>query len=213
MLLKTTLLKKHMTLAKKVSEIETLFGELDSEINAFQLTTKLKCLSGCGRCCTHNQVDASPLEFLPWAYQLYINGNAYEMLDALSENSSKICQNYNPIGLLEAGKGNCGSYAFRGLICRLFGFGANTDKYGKLRLATCKIIKDDQTILFQNAENLIDDGLPIPVFTQYYMRLSQIDFHLGTTIVPINTALKLAIEEVLHYYLYRNIHDEVRGAA
>ncbi|MDH5475017.1 MAG: YkgJ family cysteine cluster protein [Cyclobacteriaceae bacterium] len=202
-----------MSIAKKVSDIEALFGELDSEINSFQSTTKLKCLSNCGRCCTHNQVDASPLEFLPWAYQLYINGEAFEMLEALAEKTSKICHNYNPIGLLEEGKGNCSTYEYRGLICRLFGYGANTDKYGKLRLATCKIIKEDQALAFQNAENMVADGLPIPVFTHYYMRLSQVDYQLGNTIVPINTALKIAIEEVLQYYMYRNLEDDVRGAA
>lgn len=202
-----------MSIAKKVIEIEALFGELDSEINAFQSTTTLKCLSGCGRCCTHSDIDASPLEFLPWAYQLYLNGEAYEVLEALSEKTSKICHNYNPIGLLEEGKGNCGTYNFRGLICRLFGYGANSDKYGKLRLATCKIIKEDQALAFQNAEKMISDGLPIPVFTHYYMRLSQIDFHLGNTIVPINTALKLALEEVLRYFLYRGFEDGVKEVA
>jgi hypothetical protein len=35
------------------------------------------------------------------------------------------------------------------------------------------------------------------------MNLSQIDFRLGNTIVPINQALKMAIEEVLRYYAYR----------
>ena len=202
-----------MSLAKKVIEIEALFGELDAEINIFQAATKLKCLPGCGRCCTHNQVDASPLEFLPWAYQLHLNGEALQVLEALSDKTSNICYNYNPIGLLEEGKGNCGTYNYRGLICRLFGYAANSDKYGKLRLATCKIIKHDQTLVFQNAENMISKGLPIPVFTNYYMRLSQIDHQLGNTIVPINTALKIAIEEVLHYYSYRSLEDEVNDAA
>ena len=202
-----------MSIVKKIIAIEALFAGLDAEINIFQSATKLKCLPGCGRCCTHNQVDASPLEFLPWAYQLYVKGEAYGVLEALSENNSNICHNYNPIGLLEKGKGSCGTYNFRGLICRLFGYGANTDKYGKLRLATCKVIKEDQALVFQNAENMISNGLSIPVFTHYYMRLSQIDHHLGTTIVPINTALKIAIEEVLHYYSYRSLEDDVRGAA
>lgn len=202
-----------MSLAKKVIEIEALFGELDAEINVFQTATKLKCLPGCGRCCTHNQVDASPLEFLPWAYQLYLNGEALQVLEALSDKTSNICHNYNPIGLFEEGKGNCGSYDYRGLICRLFGYAANSDKYGKLRLATCKIIKDDQALVFQNAENMISKGLTIPIFTHYYMRLSQIDIQLGNTIVPINAALKIAIEEVLHYYSYRSLEDEVNDAA
>ncbi len=202
-----------MSIAKKVIEIEALFSALDSEIKVFQSTTTLTCKAGCGRCCTHNQVDASPLEFLPWAYHLYLNGKAHEMLEALSKNSSNVCHNYSPVGLLEEGNGSCNNYAYRGLICRLFGFGANTDKYGKLRLATCKIIKENQALAFQNAERRIEDGLSIPIFTNYYMRLSQIDFQLGTAIMPINNALKLAIEEVLHYYMYRSLEDEVRPAA
>ena len=201
-----------MSIAQKVIKIEALFGELDSEINAFQTSTQLKCLPGCGRCCTHNEVDASPLEFLPWAYQLYLKGETTQVLEALSEKTNNICHNYNLIGLLEDGKGSCGTYHFRGLICRLFGYAANTDKYGKLRLATCKIIKEDQALAFQDAENMITKGLPIPVFTHYYMRLSQIDQHLGNTIVPINKALKIAIEEVLHYYMYRKVEDDVKGA-
>lgn len=202
-----------MSLLKKVNEIELLFEELDSEINSFQTTTTLHCLSGCGRCCTHNQVDASPLEFLPWAYHLHLNGEAQNMLDVLLEKTSVICHIYNAIGVLEKGQGSCGNYPYRGLICRLFGYGANTDKYGKLRLATCNIIKEDQALAFHNAEQLISEGLSIPIFTHYYMRLSQIDYQLGKAIVPINIALKMALEEVLQYYSYRNLEDDVVGAA
>jgi hypothetical protein len=35
------------------------------------------------------------------------------------------------------------------------------------------------------------------------MQLSQIDNRLAITLLPINEALKIAIEEVLHYYAYR----------
>lgn len=191
-----------MTLADTVREVEALFQELDSEINTFQSISKLSCLPGCGKCCTHNQVDASPLEFLPWAYHLYLNGEANDVLENLSFKNSKICHIYNSIGLFEEGKGSCSSYAYRGLICRLFGYGASSDKYGKLRLATCQTIKTNQALAFHNAEYLIEKGLYVPVFTHYYMRLSQIDFQMGNVIVPINTALKLAIEKVLSYYSY-----------
>lgn len=144
---------------------------------------------------------------------LYLNREAHNVLESLSDNTSKICHLYNPFGLFEDGKGSCSKYYYRGLICRLFGYGASSDKYGKLRLATCKIIKDNQSILVNNSENLIHEGLSVPVFTNYYMRLSQIDFHLGNKIVPINIALKLAIEEVLNYYMYRSFEDEVVPAA
>lgn len=202
-----------MSIVKKVNAVELLFGELDAEISSFQTTTTLNCLPGCGRCCTHNQVDASPLEFLPWAYHLFVNGEAQNILENLLEDTSGICHVYSQVGLLELGKGSCSNYPFRGLICRLFGYGANTDKYGQLRLATCNIIKENQALAFHNAEASIAQGLPVPVFTEYYMRLSQIDFSLGGRIVPINEALKMAIEEVLQYYSYRSLEDEIAGVA
>jgi len=202
-----------MSIVKRVNEIERLFGELDAEINAFQTKTTLNCLAGCGRCCTHNQVDASPLEFLPWAYHLFINGEAQNRLEQIIDETSDICHVYSPVGEMEEGRGNCSNYPFRGLICRLFGYGANTDKYGKLRLATCTLIKENQALAFHNAEKRISEGLSVPVFTHYYMRLSQIDFQLGKTIVPINAALKMALEEVLQYYSYRDLEDEIAVVA
>lgn len=93
-----------MSIVKKVNEIELLFALLDSEITSFQSTTKLSCVPGCGRCCTHNQIDASPLEFLPWAYHLYINGEAHDVLDTLNEETSRICHIYNPTGVFAEGK-------------------------------------------------------------------------------------------------------------
>ena len=70
-------------------------------------------------------------------------------------------------------------------------------------MATCKIIKENQLENFNNTEEAISKGLYVPIFTDYYMQLSQIDYRLATTMLPINDALKIAIEEVLHYYAYR----------
>ena len=47
------------------------------------------------------------------------------------------------------------------------------------------------------------NGLYVPIFTDYYMNLNQIDFRMGNVILPINKAMKAAIEEVLQYYAYR----------
>ncbi len=82
-----------------------------------------------------------------------------------------------------------------------------------MRLVTCKIIKEGQKEKYDESTDLINNGLPVPIFTDYYMNLSQIDFKLGNTIVPINKALKLAIEEVLQYYAYRPMPDGFTNCA
>ena len=186
-----------MSIAHKVQLVETLFHQLDQESVQFELASGLRCVSGCGKCCTYPDIEASPLEFLPWAYHLFLNGEAEKTLFLLKENTSLTCLIYKPLTL--AGQGSCGTYKYRGLICRLFGFAANTDKYGNPRLATCKIIKEGQAQAYNSTAEAISKGLYVPVFTDYYMQLSQIDFHLGNKILPVNKALKTALEEVLQY--------------
>lgn len=197
-----------MTIERKVQLVEALFYQLEQESAQFQQTSSLACVAGCGKCCTHPEVEASPLEFLPWAFHLFLNGQAQSTLDTLSETNSKTCFLYKSLSIVNHGR--CDHYKYRGLICRLFGFSANTDKYGQLRLATCKIIKEGQAANFNSANEAIFKGLKVPVFTEYYMQLSQIDFFLGNAIKPINTALKMAIEEVLQYYTYRTFPDSLR---
>ncbi len=202
-----------MTIEDKVAAVEKLYELLDTEINTFASQTNLQCVSGCGKCCTKPDLEASPLEFLPWAFHLFLNGEAESVLEKLKLKTSRICHIYNPFNLLDSSQGNCSKYRYRGLICRLFGYGANTDKYGKLRLITCKIIKEGQSERCLNASLSITNGLPVPIFTDYYMNLSQIDFHLGNIILPINKALKMAIEEVLQYYAYRPMPDGMKEVA
>jgi Fe-S-cluster containining protein len=192
-----------MAIELKVRLVEELFDRLDNEITNFKSETKLNCLSGCGKCCSKPDIDASPLEFLPWALHLFLNGKAEETLLELNNSSISTCHIYRPLALLEEYNGSCSNYKYRGLICRLFGYAANRDKYGELRLATCKIIKDNQLENFNNTEEAISKGLYVPIFTDYYMQLAQIDYRMGVTLLPINQALKMAIEEVLQYYAYR----------
>jgi len=191
-----------MSIESRVKLVEQLFDKLEVEITEFKTQTKLGCNAGCGKCCT-TAIDASPLEFLPYAFHLYLNGNAEKALNELTAKEATLCHLYNPLSALDINQGSCNNYPYRGLICRLFGFGAAKDKYGQLRLATCKIIKEEQKTNFNSATDAINNKLYVPVFTDYYMNLSQIDFKLGNVIVPINKAMQLAIEEVLQYYAYR----------
>jgi len=192
-----------MSIEHKVQLIEHLFDRLENEITNFKSETNLHCLTGCGKCCSKPDINASPLEFLPWAFYLFLNDKAEEMLVQLSDKTNSNCHLYRPLSILDSTNGNCDNYHYRGLICRLFGYAANRDKYGKLRLATCKIIKENQQQNYNDTEDAISKGLYVPVFSDYYMQLAQIDYRLATTVLPINEALKIAIEEVLHYYAYR----------
>jgi|SRR5690554_940932 len=191
-----------MSIERRVQLVEMLFYDLDQEITLFQKESNLSCVAGCGKCCTYPNVDASPLEFLPWAFFLFLNGEAEKTLTSLNQITQSTCYIFKSLSI--HGQGKCSQYKYRGLICRLFGFGANRDKYGHLRLATCKIIKEGQSKNYEAAVQSILKGTNVPVFTEYYMKLGQIDHQMASKILPINKALKMAIEEVLQYYSYRD---------
>ncbi|KAA1246884.1 YkgJ family cysteine cluster protein [Aquimarina sp. RZ0] len=190
-----------MSIERKVRLVENLFSKLEQETAQFGQASGLSCVSGCGKCCTYPNVEASPIEFLPWAFHLFLNGEAEKTIIKLNKTKSLTCLIYKPLSIINQGR--CSNYKYRGLICRLFGFAANTDKYGNLRLATCKIIKEGQADNYSSTAQAITKGLYVPVFTEYYMQLNQIDFKLGNIILPINKALKMALEEVLQFYAYR----------
>ncbi|MCB0495482.1 MAG: YkgJ family cysteine cluster protein [Cyclobacteriaceae bacterium] len=191
-----------MSIKRKVKAVERLFEHLDREISAFQTNSGLHCVAGCGKCCTKPDIEASPLEFLPYAFQLFLNGKAEQTLEELRQ-AGPVCYIYQPLSLTDNQSGSCGSYQYRGLICRLFGYAATRNKLGQLQMATCKVIKEGQQINYSKAVENVSNGLKLPVFSNYYTRLAQIDYHLGNKMAPINQALKLSLEEVINYYAYR----------
>ena len=190
-----------MKLYQKVRAVEKVFQALDQEIKIFQNATGLGCLPGCGKCCFKADIEATPLEFLPFAYHVYKDDKAFEWLEKLTENTSSICVILNPFG--PAGKGLCSQYNTRGLICRLFGFSARRDKYGKAQLVTCLPIKTEQAQQVEMANNQIAAGGKVPMMNNYYMRLHGIDMELARTHFPINQAMQYALEYVVNYYTYR----------
>lgn len=202
-----------MSIERKVKLVEELFYKLEIEINTFQSTTSLHCISGCGKCCTTPHIEASPLEFLPWAFHLFLNHKAEETLLELRKSTTSSCYVYRPLNVIDKNNGSCSNYRYRGLICRLFGYAASKDQHGQLRIATCKIIKENQQKKYQETAIAIKNGLYIPIFSDYYMNLSQIDFVMGKKIMPINEALVYAIEEVLQYYNYRPFPDTLLNIA
>ncbi len=192
-----------MSIIQKVKQVNTLYAQLDSDINSFRKQSGIYCFSGCGKCCTKSDIEASPLEFLPLAFDWFKQGKAEEMLSLVQNETSLTCILYKPISTVDQAKGSCGHYPFRGLICRLFGYGAGRDKYGELRLITCKLIKEQQVENYNEAIAMLKRNEPVPIFSDYYQKLMQIDFRLANQILPINEAIEIAIEVVLQYYAYR----------
>jgi len=175
--------------------------KLDQEIASFQSRSGLHCAFGCGKCCFKPDIEATILEFLPFANYLMKNGKALEWFEKLKSTDDSICLILNPA---QGGTGLCSEYPHRGLICRLFGYSARTNKYGERELITCQIIKTEQSENYQLAVAQIASGNEVPMMNQYYMQLHGIDMDLTKDFYPINEAIKRAIETVMSYYAYRD---------
>lgn len=192
--------QKSMTIQEKVEAVEKVFKKLDEQIAELQSWSGLHCKWGCGKCCFKPDIESTILEFLPFAFYLYQNKLAEQWLRKLQASDSSICLILNPT---QATAGLCSEYQYRGLICRLFGYSARTNKYDKKELVTCQIIKTEQQADFEKAELGIANGREVPVMNQYYMQLHGIDFELTRDFYPINKAIEKAIETVLGYFAYR----------
>lgn len=188
-----------MELEEKVQAVEALMDDLDAEILKFQGWSGLGCKAGCGKCCLKPDIEATVLEFLPFALHLYRTNQAEIWLERLSNEPSSLCMILDPLGLA----GMCSSYRYRGLACRLFGFSARINKHNRKEIVTCQLIKTDQAGVFQNAQTRLEENMSVPVTSHFYMQLHAIDFNMAREFFPINQAIKRAIEVILHYYAYR----------
>lgn len=189
-----------MELMDKISAVRAVFDDLDGAIAAFQAGSTLHCKHGCGKCCFKPDIEATALEFLPFAQYLYDQGQALAWHEKLSNAPGPLCVILNPT---QAGAGLCSEYVYRGLICRLFGYSARVNKYGDRELVTCQIIKTEQEEAYTDATRQIEAGGAVPVMSQYYMKLHAVDPDLAREFFPINQAIKRALETVLQYYAYR----------
>ncbi len=191
-----------MSLYRKVRAVEKVFGQLEKEVATFQKATGMHCVSGCGFCCRKPDINATPLEFLPLAWHLHMEGTSLEFYDSLkNESGTSLCALFRPFENSDTG-GKCSNYSGRGLICRLFGFTAARNKHGEARLVTCRIIKENQIGEYNRALDLLNTK-KVVFMRDYYFKLSCIDPELGRTMMPVNEAIKSALEVVMAYYAYR----------
>jgi len=191
-----------MNLAQKSQAVKILFEELTLESKQFAAESGLSCISGCGACCANPEVSASPLEFLPLAFDFYAKGLADTILTLLdTEEENKSCIVYRAHSA-DSKNGYCTNYASRGLICRLFAASARKNKYGAKELIICKKLKVEKSEKFQETSARINSDLEVPIASKYYQLIEEIDDSLSKQ-YPINTAIRLAIESVLRYKFYQ----------
>jgi len=172
----------------EINSVNKLYKQIDRHISAFKRRSGLSCVAGCGTCCLKSDLEVTMLEFLPAAYSIYLNGESDATLESIEQQVDSICVFYNPF----AESGNCSRYKDRGLTCRLFGFAARADKHGDRTLVTCKIIKS--ALNGQNQEQI---SAHAPNMSSYQLRLNGINPRLSVRYLPINMAIKEAIETVL----------------
>lgn len=197
-----------MSVIRKVREVEKVFADLEKEMNILRHSSGLHCVAGCGKCCFKPDIEASPVEFLPYALHLLRNKQIEEVYDQLLKNTSTQCLIFAPVPGSDT-KGGCSEYMYRGLICRLFGFTASRGMNGEAKLVTCRIIKTGQAESVAKIEaELKEDKASVPLMSDYYFRIRSIDPDLGTKLVPINEAIQKALEVVMAYYAYKEVPPE-----
>ena len=188
------------SLYQKVQRVESLQKKADEQSALFKKHAHIDCLEFCADCCRYNDIEATPIEFLPLAWHAYKLGFIDEWLEKLCNNNSKQCI----FSAFEDGRWGCKVYPVRGMICRLFGFSAVKDKNGKHVLAVCHTIKEKSPNMAVKASEYAKKGGKIPVLEEFYSQLSDIDFTLANEYFPINEAIKQALIIVQNHVYYAN---------
>jgi len=97
---------------------------------------------------------------------------------------------------LHGGKGSCGYYEWRPLVCRLFGYAVQRNKWEAAELCTCRIIREKEPSSVRRAEIAIREGLGLPVYQEAFMQIASLDPATGYRMLSINRAIKEALEHI-----------------
>lgn len=196
----------------KIWGLFRLYRRLDRETARFRRQSGIHCAVGCGRCCTTPDIEATVLDMLPLAVDLWSRKQAGRMLDNIAaQEIDRTCIFYQPDPLIP-GQGRCSVYAWRPLVCRLFGFSAKMDKQNKKTFVTCSTIKSLHPQKYDHVQRQIRQNtvagsrakqLAIPTMTDFVSQLAGLDPGIGQRSLPINLAMKEALHKVGIYYAAR----------
>ncbi|EKD82336.1 MAG: fe-S-cluster oxidoreductase [uncultured bacterium] len=188
-----------LSLYHRIQKIESLQKAVDKEVRQCKNHTGIECQQHCAQCCNYQDITASPAEFLPFAWHAWRLGLLDQWFDELEKHDSSICV----FARFSEGSWGCRIYPARGLICRLFGFSATTDKNGHPLFAACRVLRQARPELVQQVTDYLARGGKIPIIAHYYQQLSAIEPALGREMLPINQAIKKALEIIYFHFSYR----------
>ena len=181
-----------------MGEVLQRYHALDHEIRVFRIRTGLRCPPRCGICCDSPRVEASILECLPLAWEIFRRSE--EELVSLTIEEKQRKGDLRCILFVgdekKAGLGSCAYYPFRPLVCRLFGYAARSDKIGRPELRLCKVMRE------QSQENPILSSLldihrmDPPIYQDSFFQIASVNPEMGFRLLPINAALKAALDHV-----------------
>jgi Fe-S-cluster containining protein len=191
-----------MLLNEWVQPLEEFYEKCGQTFHHAQVSQGLNCLEGCGACCLNPEVEANWPEMLPLAIHLSKLGQAENLLDKLQKLSAGKNQKHSCILYQrqseDGEKGQCSQYKHRPLLCRVFGASVYTNKRGDAELSLCGKIKDKMNESEQNQNRLKElDLSALPKMKEWSYQMMQIHPQLMEEKLPINEALKLALEKVL----------------
>lgn len=183
----------NLALSEKVMASYT---QIDRVTDAFQEATQLHCPNGCGWCCESPNIEATVLEMLPLAIELFRRREAEVWLEQLrGQKETTSCLFYQRDPLIP-GNGRCQVYPWRPTICRLFGWSTVTNKLGQPELSACARHKAENPEVLASAQAAIANGLSAPNLTELSQQVANLDPELGRQRMPINQALLKALERV-----------------
>lgn len=180
--------------ARVVARLLELYEEIDRQTAALKAMTELRCPPGCDTCCYSHTVEATVLEMLPVARELFCRRQALSLLERSgAADDEGPCVFYQPERSARR-DGCCGIYSLRPSVCRLFGYGAVKNKYGSAQLAVCTVMKKVIPRAAQDAAYAVERGLAAPTFTDFARQVAGLEPSLGGRLLPINRALRFALE-------------------
>jgi len=178
----------------KADRVTGIYRLADKSTAVFRKASSLSCPAVCGECCLNPTLEVSELEMIPLACELLRLGKVDEWYKrAQAVNFEGRCIFYTS----DNGCGKCRVYPFRPLVCRLFGFSGNNDKYGRPRLVTCGRLKQVYAGgIEQVLERVANRDLKVPLMADFAMRVSSVSPDIAKNSVPINMAFRKAVERV-----------------